>query len=219
MSVEDENTGQVKSRTDGGVLDCQAEITQERTLTSCPPPDSHQEENVITDITPSMGEDRKMIEEDILVTLGEGDNMNTDGTSVVSNCQHDDDDCGDPGDMKNDCDDRTEECGDDKTGGVAADDMSGRLCEFKQGWCVYHKIKGDKSQKKVKKWAKKKFGYGWVTSTLIEYTCHLGNSNKPAPDIIQNGDSTRPTALTNSKGVANNCDIPGFLIGDRTEHK
>ena len=42
--------------------------------------------------------------------------------------------------------------------------------------------------------------FSLVTSMLIEYTCHLGDSDKPAPDIIQNGDSTRPTALTNSKG-------------------
>ena len=115
--------------------------------------------------------------------------MNTEGVGVglVSNYKHGDDVFGGPGDMRNDCDTKTEDCDEDKTGGAGTDGVSGQVCEFnKRGWCIYHKTKGDKSQRKVKKWARKKFGYGWVTSTLIEYTCHLGSSNKPAPEIIQN---------------------------------
>ena len=49
-----------------------------------------------------------------------------------------------------------------------------KSCEFKRGFCVSHKLKGDKRTVTSKKWAKKKFGYGWVTSKQIVYTCSSG---------------------------------------------
>ena len=35
----------------------------------------------------------------------------------------------------------------------------------------YPPTRGLKSIKKTKKWCKKKFGYGWVTREVTEYTC------------------------------------------------
>ena len=49
-----------------------------------------------------------------------------------------------------------------------------KSCEFKRGFCVSHKLKGDKRTVTSKKWAKKKFGYGWVTSKQVVYTCSGG---------------------------------------------
>ena len=221
LSVEEEVTRQVRPGTDGDIMDDHTEIRQEDTSPSCPPPEDVREENVLADTPPSMGGNVnvKMMEDDILVTLGGGDKLTTDGVSVGHIDKYDNNDCDDPGDVLRITAGGNNDCVEDKTGGVIADDIPERLCEFKRGWCIYHKVKGDKTQKKVKKWAKKKFGYGWVTSTLVEYTCHLGDSDKPAPDIIQNGDSTRPTALTNSKGVIENCDNLGIIIGNQNEHE
>ena len=39
-------------------------------------------------------------------------------------------------------------------------------CTFKKGVCTLYKLKGDKSTITNKKWAKKKFGYGWKEDSL-----------------------------------------------------
>ena len=39
--------------------------------------------------------------------------------------------------------------------------------------CKIHNIKGNRIEAKTKKWKKKKFGYGWVTTTTIRYSCSL----------------------------------------------
>ena len=106
--------------------------------------------------------------------------MTTDGAIVDDNCLHDDGDSGDKDGMQDDRDDKTDGCDDDNIGGAGNDRVGGQMCEFRRGWCISHKIKGDKTQRKVKKWAKKTFGCGWGTSTLIEYTFHLGNSDNSA---------------------------------------
>ena len=47
-------------------------------------------------------------------------------------------------------------------------------CTFdRRGVCRIHKIKGEKTTQKTKKWSKKKFGFGWTTVTAINYTCTL----------------------------------------------
>ena len=47
-------------------------------------------------------------------------------------------------------------------------------CEFtRKGMCKTHKIKGNMMEVKTKKWKKKKFDYGWVTTTTIRYSCSL----------------------------------------------
>ena len=50
-------------------------------------------------------------------------------------------------------------------------DNRGKQCEFRRGKCLVHNIKGDKMSRKIKKWGKKRYGYGWLTVTAIEYTC------------------------------------------------
>ena len=55
-------------------------------------------------------------------------------------------------------------------------------CVFYRGSCKQHKIKGDKTVVKVKKWVKKKNGYGWLTTNVTRYTCPmktLPQSNRP----------------------------------------
>ena len=47
-------------------------------------------------------------------------------------------------------------------------------CLFKRGICTQHKIKGKKTIVSSKKWTKKKFGFGWVTSKKTEFTCPGG---------------------------------------------
>ena len=39
-------------------------------------------------------------------------------------------------------------------------------CTFKKGVCTLYKLKGDKRTIMNKKWAKKKFGYGWKEDSL-----------------------------------------------------
>ena len=56
-------------------------------------------------------------------------------------------------------------------------------CTFdKKGVCRIHKIKGNKSTLKTKKWSKKKFGFGWTTVTSINYTCSLHERVETRPD-------------------------------------
>ena len=56
-----------------------------------------------------------------------------------------------------------------KTGGGGDNVSDMPVCVFKRGWCKQHKIKGDKTTRKFKKWVKKRYGYGygWVTTTLV----------------------------------------------------
>ena len=111
LSIREEDTKQIQSGTDVDTLCCPLVSSQEGTLTTCPPPDGLQEENVVADTMPSMGDDGeildKLLEVDILVTQTEEDVVNTEGVGVVSNYKHGDDDCGDPGAMRNDCDTKT----------------------------------------------------------------------------------------------------------------
>ena len=48
-------------------------------------------------------------------------------------------------------------------------------CTFnRRGICDIHKLKGDKKTIVSKKWTKRKFDYGWVTSKKTVYTCMSG---------------------------------------------
>ena len=56
-------------------------------------------------------------------------------------------------------------------------------CTFdRRGVCKVHKIKGNKSTQKTKKWSKKKFGFGWTTVTSINYTCTLDEGVEILPE-------------------------------------
>ena len=47
-------------------------------------------------------------------------------------------------------------------------------CTFKRGICQVHKLKGERKVITTKKWARKKFGFGYVTSKKTIYTCLAG---------------------------------------------
>ena len=73
------------------------------------------------------------------------------------------------------------------------------VCSFtKKGVCVTHNIKGDVLKTKTKVWRKKKYGYGWVTTTTVTYKCSMagvglimstGSTSEllsPAPSLANN---------------------------------
>ena len=58
-------------------------------------------------------------------------------------------------------------------------------CEFtRKGMCKTHKIKGNRMEVKTMKWKKKKFDYGWVTTTTVRYSCNLGSVRQIGSDNI-----------------------------------
>ena len=48
-------------------------------------------------------------------------------------------------------------------------------CRMKRGRCEIHKLKGDKTETTIKKWAKVKHGYGWVTRKTVVWKCSYNN--------------------------------------------
>ena len=141
-----------------------------------PPPICVKRDNNGTQTAPSVcNGERVIIEDDIVTALREGVTRTTDGVSEHDVCIDGE---------KNSAVEKDElheihGSGDDNVPNMKSGDTEGvQICEFKRGWCSTHKIKGDKIQKKVKKWTRKEFGCGWVTSTLVEYKCQLGNSDQ-----------------------------------------
>ena len=66
---------------------------------------------------------------------------------------------------------------DDTSVDTDGDAIADVICMFsKKGMCDMHKIKGDMKRSKTKAWRKKKFGYGWVTTTGVTYTCSMAGS-------------------------------------------
>ena len=70
--------------------------------------------------------------------------------------------------------------GDELMGGGSGDRMV--MCEFKRGICQRHKLKGEKKVTKTRVWRKKKFGFGYVTTTKTTYSCRLQNVQPAAPE-------------------------------------
>ena len=56
-------------------------------------------------------------------------------------------------------------------GDVGDDSSDGGGCIFKRSLCTTHNTKGRKITTKTRKWTKKKFGFGWVTTNKISYEC------------------------------------------------
>ena len=56
-------------------------------------------------------------------------------------------------------------------GDVGDDSSGGGGCIFKRSICTTHNTKGKKITTKTKKWTKRKFGFGWVTTNKISYEC------------------------------------------------
>ena len=219
MQQDEVDVGDVCHHGDECILYSTVDTMQEEVKTMCPPPVCHQEADVIASSTPSVGYYTKLMEEDNRLTLSEEGEVTVDGVSVLDVNYLGEDDCGDRGDEQNDRGGKTVMSGDD-TSGNAVDGMNGVYrCEFKRGLCTLHKIKGDKTQRKEKKWTEKKFRYGWVTSTVFEYSCHLGYSGYTASRNTQNNVQSGQTTLTNSKGQKIKKGIPGIPIGGMDGYK
>ena len=59
-------------------------------------------------------------------------------------------------------------------------------CTFnRRGVCRLHKVVGEKTTQKERKWTKKKYGYGWTTISSIIYTCvnEIGRKELPGSDL------------------------------------
>ena len=126
-------------------------------------------ETTITDpVTPSVGKVDKLdggdLRYDNIMWLEEGNMMQDEYVSVEDE-QHG----GIQGEgvqVKNDRDDIT---------GVQYGE-SGVVCTFsKRGTCMNHKTKENVIKQKTRSWRKKKFGYGWVTTTETSYTCIMAS--------------------------------------------
>ena len=68
--------------------------------------------------------------------------------------------------------------------GDVNDDVVTVECMFKRGVCQAHKIKGNKSVHKTKKWGQVKSGYGWIYSQTVRYTCPMDSclDRQKSPD-------------------------------------
>ena len=105
---------------------------------------------------------------------------------------------------------KTDNCGNSgEMGGVRTniESMGGDMrhgdepqCEFRRGVCLTHKLKGNKKTLSIKKWKKKKYGYGWVTVKETQYSCSY-----------RAGNTTEYQDIMNSEG---NCKSPARNIGD-----
>ena len=105
---------------------------------------------------------------------------------------------------------KTDNCGNSGEMGVVRtniESMGGDMshgdepqCEFRRGVCLTHKLKGNKKTLSIKKWKKKKYGYGWVTVKETQYSCSY-----------RAGNTTEYQDIMNSEG---NCRSPARNIGD-----
>ena len=87
-------------------------------------------------------------------------------------------------------------------------------CQFVRGICVEHKIKGEKLKIKHKAWVKKKFGYGWLTTTKVKYSCNLMGNNSSTLGLHTNDDlSQSPGRIIPKSNTELGCDNL-----DRIEH-
>ena len=120
---------------------------------------------------------------------------------------------------------QNERCGDDlknmmstKYDNTVMNDDGGAsayaICTFtKKGHCKLHKIKGDVSRNKTKVWRKKKFGYGWVTTTVVSYTCSRAGMTTMDSIGLDGISQGRSPESANSKGDIDFVKQPGVSIG------
>ena len=81
------------------------------------------------------------------------------------------------------------------------------LCTHnRQGYCSIHKIKGDRKETKVKFWKKKKFGYGYVKSKKIIYTCPLTTQSEDNNNYTGHETSVSSTALMTGGDLSSGLD-------------
>ena len=71
---------------------------------------------------------------------------------------------------------RNVERNDDECGSIQNVDEE---CVYKRGYCLLHKLKGEKRTIKSKRWGAVKNGYGWIHSSRVRYFCN-NKSEKPS---------------------------------------
>ena len=80
-------------------------------------------------------------------------------------------------------------------------------CEFKRGVCKEHNMKGNRVVVKSQKWAKKKTGFGWVTSSKVTYTCNHDTAKSSNHNLTENS-----TQLMSSQSPASNSKKQGAMF-------
>ena len=79
------------------------------------------------------------------------------------------------------------------------------LCKHnKRGYCIEHKVKGNRSEVKYKAWRKKKYGYGYVTTKKVMYSCPVGN-------VSEHTDTAGNLEISVSMPVLSNGEEVGFV--------
>ena len=90
---------------------------------------------------------------------------------------------------------------------------TGPTCQFYRGRCKFHKIRGEKIVKKVRNWVKKKYGYGWLTTTVIEYSC----PSRQLPPSNQS-DATSMMDSRSPEGIFDNKSDESFTLGQSVDN-
>ena len=62
-----------------------------------------------------------------------------------------------------------------------------------------------------KKWTKKKFGYGWVTSKKTEYTCLLGQLSQESPILNPTDDNLSTSPVQGTQRGSEVLVYPDFI--------
>ena len=76
------------------------------------------------------------------------------------------------------------------------------LCKHnKRGYCIEHKVKGNRSEIKYKAWRKKKYGYGYVTTKKVMYSCPVGNVSEHTDTAVNLENSVSTPVLSTGEEV------------------
>ena len=87
-----------------------------------------------------------------------------------------------------------------------------RECEFtRKVMCKIHNIKGNIMEVKTEKWKKKKFGYGWVTTTMIKYSCSLDSVGQIRSE---NDSQVQHSDLSPGNNSSSNGDYQALILNN-----
>ena len=82
------------------------------------------------------------------------------------------------------------------------------ICNIKKGRCQNHGNEARKIIKKNKKWGKKKYSFGWIYLSKVEYHCRLRMEGSIVTDISTLELSIDPdTSAINSSNGRNGSDV------------
>ena len=142
------------------------------------------------------------IEEDI------SEGKTTRGIGYLQNECDIDNDCAEDMKLNNEMNMRM--CEDDNSS-MAVNENS-QECEFtRKGMCKIHNIKGNRMEAKTKKWKKKKFGYGWVTTTTIRYSCSLDSVGQIRSE---NDSQVQHSDLSPGNNSSSNGDYQALILSN-----